>query len=287
MFTNVATGHAANDGGGDDRPPPHQIPTGCGGCLGNRGKGSQKPNFGGRRAGRMHTRQETRNLELKSITDKNGPVPIWFEFGDRETLMPLGDHTAHWSNYLGDLVRELPLHHSFWRQVSPKQKAGHGKDWDKLFQYPLYPVLTCVPIRVIRSMPKKTKSMRPPAASTKDLQWKERLLLKKMESSATREYPSLLQPSSRHIQFAGVLVAPRGPKLYILSSMHFLKFPENSFEVLKLLENSVEVLKILENKLESMRILENKLESLKLQEKQPVDGLVLEDDFDGKYLAGV
>ncbi|GJR97622.1 hypothetical protein Tco_0269796 [Tanacetum coccineum] len=49
-----------------------------------------------------------------------------------------------------------------------------------------------------------------------------------------------------------------------LSTLHFLKFPENSFEVLKLLENSMEVLKILENKLESMKILENKLESLKL-----------------------
>ncbi|GJS75591.1 hypothetical protein Tco_0725472 [Tanacetum coccineum] len=73
MSADVARGHG-DDGGGDDHPPPHQIPTGCGGCLGNRGKGSQKPNFGGRRAGRMHTRQETRNLELKSITDKNGPV---------------------------------------------------------------------------------------------------------------------------------------------------------------------------------------------------------------------
>nr|GEU74247.1 hypothetical protein [Tanacetum cinerariifolium] len=59
-----------------------------------------------------------------------------------------------------------------------------------------------------------------------------------------------------------------------LSTLHFLKFLENSFEVLKLLENSVEVLKILENKLESMKILENKLEPLKLQENQPVDGLV-------------
>ncbi|GJZ94672.1 hypothetical protein Tco_0666875 [Tanacetum coccineum] len=60
----------------------------------------------------------------------------------------------------------------------------------------------------------------------------------------------------------------------ILSTLHFLKFLENSFEVLKLVENSVEVLKILENKLESMKILENKLDSLKLQENQPVDRLV-------------
>ncbi|GJZ00392.1 RNA-directed DNA polymerase, eukaryota [Tanacetum coccineum] len=34
-----------------------------------------------------------------------------------------------------------------------------------------------------------------------------------------------------------------------LSTLHFLKFPKNNFEVLKLLKNSVEVLKILENKL--------------------------------------
>nr|GFA69849.1 hypothetical protein [Tanacetum cinerariifolium] len=72
---------------------------------------------------------------------------------------------------------------------------------------------------------------------------------------------------------------PRVPLSYqasacSLSTMHFLKFPENNLEVLKLLENSVEVLKILENNLETMKIMENKLESLKLQENQPVDGLV-------------
>ncbi|GJR82493.1 hypothetical protein Tco_0153278 [Tanacetum coccineum] len=42
MSPDVARGHG-DDGGGDDHPPPHQIPTGCGGCLGNRGL--QKPNF--------------------------------------------------------------------------------------------------------------------------------------------------------------------------------------------------------------------------------------------------
>ncbi|GKB10677.1 hypothetical protein Tco_0844600 [Tanacetum coccineum] len=70
------------------------------------------------------------------------------------------------------------------------------------------------------------------------------------------------------------MVSPATCRPGYLSTLHFLKFPENNFEVLKLLENSVEVLKILENKLESMKILENKLESLKLQENQPVDGLV-------------
>ncbi|GJV33596.1 hypothetical protein Tco_1393996 [Tanacetum coccineum] len=56
------------DGGGDDRPPSHHIPTGCGGCLGNRGKGTRKPN--------LDTRQEARNLGLKAITDKSGLVLI-------------------------------------------------------------------------------------------------------------------------------------------------------------------------------------------------------------------
>nr|GEU68563.1 hypothetical protein [Tanacetum cinerariifolium] len=116
----VARGHNG-DGGGDDRPPPYQIPTGCRGCL---GKGTRKPNLAGIRASRMHTRQETQNLGLKAITDKNGPVPIQFEFGDRETLMLLGDHAAHWANYLEELVRDLPLHYPSWRQMPPERKAG-------------------------------------------------------------------------------------------------------------------------------------------------------------------
>ncbi|GJV00980.1 hypothetical protein Tco_1330250 [Tanacetum coccineum] len=71
MSADVAWGHGGDDGG-DDRPPPYQVPTGCGGCLGNRGKGTRKPNLGGRRAGRLHTRQETRSLG-PSLTC----VPTW------------------------------------------------------------------------------------------------------------------------------------------------------------------------------------------------------------------
>nr|GEZ35484.1 hypothetical protein [Tanacetum cinerariifolium] len=122
MSADVTRGHG-DDGGGDDRPPPYQVPTGCRGCLGNRGKGTRKPNLGGRRAGRLHTHQETRNLELKAITDKSGPVPIRFEVDDRETVMPLSDHAAHCPNYLGELVREFPLHYPSWRQMPPERKA--------------------------------------------------------------------------------------------------------------------------------------------------------------------
>nr|GFA68968.1 hypothetical protein [Tanacetum cinerariifolium] len=109
MSADVARGHGS-DGAGDDRPPPYQ--------------GTRKPNLGGRRPGKLHTHQETRNLGLKAITDKSGPVSIRFEVDDRETLMPFGDHAAHWANYLGELVRELPLHYPSWRQMPSEQKAG-------------------------------------------------------------------------------------------------------------------------------------------------------------------
>nr|GFA07012.1 hypothetical protein [Tanacetum cinerariifolium] len=87
MSPDVAWGHGG-DGGGDDRP--------------------------------LHTRYPP----VKVITDKNGPFPIRFKFGERETLMPLGDHAAHWANYLGELVRELPLHYPSWGQMPSERKAG-------------------------------------------------------------------------------------------------------------------------------------------------------------------
>ncbi|GJZ36381.1 putative reverse transcriptase domain-containing protein [Tanacetum coccineum] len=67
------------DGGGDDRPPSHVVPTGCGGCFANKGKGKRKPNLGDRGAGRLNTRDKTRNLSLKEIAEAKGPVLISFE----------------------------------------------------------------------------------------------------------------------------------------------------------------------------------------------------------------
>nr|GEW46944.1 hypothetical protein [Tanacetum cinerariifolium] len=78
MSVDVAQSHG-DDGGGVDRPPPHLVPTGCEGFFANRCKGKRKPNLGGRTAGRLHTRDKTRNLSLKEITDKKGPVLIRFE----------------------------------------------------------------------------------------------------------------------------------------------------------------------------------------------------------------
>ncbi|GKF19149.1 hypothetical protein Tco_0067787, partial [Tanacetum coccineum] len=87
-------------------------------------KATQKPNLGGRKAGRLHTRQETWNHELKKITDDQGPVPIHFEWNDKKTMIPLGDHPSHWSNYLGELIREMPLYYPSWQKVPAERKAA-------------------------------------------------------------------------------------------------------------------------------------------------------------------
>nr|GEW73573.1 alcohol-forming fatty acyl-CoA reductase-like [Tanacetum cinerariifolium] len=73
-----------------------------------------------------------------------GPHNIQFEFNDRGTLMPLGDHASHWSNLLRKIVREFPMHYTSWHKIKPERKAG-----------------------VIRKI--------------------------RIESSETREYPSLIQ----------------------------------------------------------------------------------------------
>nr|GFB14787.1 hypothetical protein [Tanacetum cinerariifolium] len=112
----VARSHDG-DGGGEDRPPPHHVPSGC------MGKGKRKPNLGGRAAGRLNTREKTRNLSLKEITDTKGPIPIHFELRDKQTVMPLGDHAAHWSSYIGEVIRGAPLYSPSWLKVPKEQKA--------------------------------------------------------------------------------------------------------------------------------------------------------------------
>nr|GFA93582.1 hypothetical protein [Tanacetum cinerariifolium] len=100
-----------DDGGGEDHPPPHYVPTGCGGCFANR-------------AGRLNTRDKTRNLSLKEITVTKAPVPIRFEVRDKQTLMPLGEHVAHWSSYIEEVIRGVPLYHPSWLKVPKERKAA-------------------------------------------------------------------------------------------------------------------------------------------------------------------
>nr|GEU35067.1 F-box domain, leucine-rich repeat domain, L domain-like protein [Tanacetum cinerariifolium] len=89
-----------------------------------RGKGKRKPNLGGRAAGRLNTRDKTRNLSLKEITDKKGPVPIQFELRDKQIVMTLDDHAAHWSSYIREVIRGVPLYHPYWLKVLKERNAA-------------------------------------------------------------------------------------------------------------------------------------------------------------------
>nr|GEX50151.1 hypothetical protein [Tanacetum cinerariifolium] len=97
MSVDVARSHGGN-GGGVDRPLPHHVPIGCEGCFVNRGKGKRKPNLVCKTAGRLHTRNKTRNLLLKEITDKKGP-------------------------YIGEVIMGVSLYYPSWLKVSKARKA--------------------------------------------------------------------------------------------------------------------------------------------------------------------
>nr|GFB49347.1 hypothetical protein [Tanacetum cinerariifolium] len=81
-------------------------------------KGKRKPNLGGRVAARLNTRDKTRNLSLKEITDTKGPILIQFELRDKQTVMPLDDHAAHWSSYVGEVIRVVPLYYPSWLKAA-------------------------------------------------------------------------------------------------------------------------------------------------------------------------
>nr|GEV34137.1 hypothetical protein [Tanacetum cinerariifolium] len=39
-------------------------------------------------------------------------------------MLPLGEHSYHWDNFLGESVREFPMHFGSWRSILPERKAG-------------------------------------------------------------------------------------------------------------------------------------------------------------------
>ncbi|GKA45977.1 F-box domain containing protein [Tanacetum coccineum] len=96
-------------------------------------KGRRKPNLGGRGAGRLNTRDKTRNLSLKDTAGTKGPVLITFEVGDKQTLNPLGPHAANWSSYIGEVVRSVLLYYRSWEKVPKERKAAIMSDIGTLF----------------------------------------------------------------------------------------------------------------------------------------------------------
>nr|GEZ40026.1 hypothetical protein [Tanacetum cinerariifolium] len=123
----VARSHDG-DGGGEDRPLYTMYP-----AVTWVGKGKRNPNLGGRAAGRVNTRDKTRNLSSKEITDTKGPVPIQFELRDKQPVMPLGDHAAHWSSYIEEVIRGVPLYYPCWLKTQFNLRPHmESPDWTEI-----------------------------------------------------------------------------------------------------------------------------------------------------------
>ncbi|GJT77551.1 hypothetical protein Tco_1044276 [Tanacetum coccineum] len=190
MSADVVRGHSG-DGGGDDRPLTYHIPTGYEGCFANRGKGTRKPNLGGRKAGRLHTRQETRNLGLKKITDDKGPVPVQLEWDDKKTMMPLGDHASHWQRRSENITpTDWDAQLAFWNDPRNLARAAQNR----------------------QNRPKSTVVCRQGSRSLALL--RDQMI----ESSSTREYSSLIHTFFMTHTLGGVFVRDEDRALYSLGN---------------------------------------------------------------------
>nr|GEU42340.1 hypothetical protein [Tanacetum cinerariifolium] len=192
-------------------------------ARGHGGKGTRKSNLGGRKAGRLHTLQETRNLGLKKITDDKGPVPIQFEWDDKKTMMALGDHASHWSNYLGDLIREMPLYCPSWRQVPAERKVA---------------IMTKIGVR--KRCPENITSAdwdaqiafwNDPKNQARAAQNRQNRAKSTMESSATREYPSQIHTFFVTHTVGGVFTRDEDRAIYGLRSNTLSGVPYTEEEI--------------------------------------------------------
>ncbi|GJS20825.1 F-box domain containing protein [Tanacetum coccineum] len=98
--TDVARSHDG-DGGGEDRPPPPHVPTGCGGYFINRGKGKRKPNLGCRGAG-SELPVKVRNLSLRNLQKLKAP--------SRFILIPCLDYCRTWNLTWIDIYEGIYMH---------------------------------------------------------------------------------------------------------------------------------------------------------------------------------
>nr|GEW13199.1 hypothetical protein [Tanacetum cinerariifolium] len=193
------------------------------------GKGTRKPNLGGRRAGRLHTLQETQNLRLKAIMDKSGPVSIRFEFGDRETQMPL-----KWkAGVMAKSGTQFDLHPHMesdrWPQIHVAiqqhlQKLYNGKKaalkemhWvpEEDGTYNVERIRRGRPLHIFEvDWDGQIAFWNDPKKLAWAAQNKQNRAKSKMESSATREYPSLIHTFFLTHTVGGVFLNPVDKTLY-------------------------------------------------------------------------
>ena len=79
---------------------------------------------GGQNGGRQRPREENKNVKLKAAVRLRGLQSIDFEIGDKGTYTHVGPNQAWFGNYVGELIRQLPLHYDTWYDIEPELTAN-------------------------------------------------------------------------------------------------------------------------------------------------------------------
>nr|GEU29601.1 hypothetical protein [Tanacetum cinerariifolium] len=168
MSADVTRGHGG-DGGGDDRPPPHQI---AGGFRGS-GKGTQKPNLGGRkpRTSAPHAiRALARNQEWRQSTS-------WQDLHDNKSSLKKN----YWVKNPNDETYDVEA-------IRSRRPANiFAKDWDAQIRFWFDPKNMARCAQNAQNREKSTVICRQGSRSLAALRNKH------MQSSATHDYPFLIQ----------------------------------------------------------------------------------------------
>ncbi|GKB79168.1 F-box domain containing protein, partial [Tanacetum coccineum] len=219
MSADVVRSHVG-DGGSEDRPPPPHVPTSCGGCFANQGKGKRKPNLGDTAAGRLNTRDKTRNFSYIEEVIRSVPLyyPSWLkvlkerkavlitEIGTQFDLRPHME-SPHWTEIDAGIKQHLQKAYNtnkaafkaqHWR-IDPQTrtynmekikracpKAITTEEWDKYIQF------WNDPRNIARAAQNRQNRAKSTVISRQGSRSLARLRDEMRQSSATQEYPSLI-----------------------------------------------------------------------------------------------
>ncbi|GJZ53132.1 hypothetical protein Tco_0608017, partial [Tanacetum coccineum] len=126
-----------------------------------------------------------------------------FEFNDKGTMLHLGKNSARWSNLVGKLVREFPMYYPSWHKIKEEKKVHIiGRlmaQWDTQIDYWLD----------LKHAARAAQNAQNRVKSKVFCRQESRALVvlrdQQMESSATREYPSLISTFFDTHTYDGVL----------------------------------------------------------------------------------
>ncbi|GJU32294.1 hypothetical protein Tco_1175883 [Tanacetum coccineum] len=126
MSADVARGHG---GDGDDRPPTHHIPTGCGDAA-RWPSGTPKTQVGwnGKREAALPARRPRTRFNEDRLMNQRLRQILRFEWDDKKTMdASRVDHGPHWSNYLGEsCIWEMPLYTTLLANKGPAERTAQA-----------------------------------------------------------------------------------------------------------------------------------------------------------------